>query len=182
MTDALLTLFVVAAMFVMPADPHWERRRTVILFGAFSGAAVMTKSAAGLLPLLIVAVYWIFAGSKERPPWSKVLVAFAVAAMVAAPWHVYQFVVHRDWFVAEYVRFQLLGSGVTAPSRYTGDTNLWFYFRTLLGTDPILLALWATSVPWIVIAWKRREARLLAAWFLTAAHVCWCLEHAPPII
>jgi hypothetical protein len=169
MTDALLTLFVVAAMFVMVLDPHWERRRTVVLFGVLSGAAVMTKSAAGLLPLLIVAVYWIFAGSKERPPWRKVLVAFAVAAIVAAPWHVYQFVVHRDWFVAEYVRFQLLGSGVTAPSRYTGDTNLWFYFRTLLGTDPILLALWATSVPWIVMGWKRRETRLLAAWFLTAA-------------
>jgi Dolichyl-phosphate-mannose-protein mannosyltransferase len=168
MTDALLTLFVVAAMFVMMLDPHWERRRTVVLFAVLSGAAVMTKSAAGLLPLLIVAVYWIFAGSRERPPWRKVLVAFAIAAIVAAPWHVYQFVVHRDWFVAEYVQFQLLGSGVTAPSRYTGDTNLWFYFRTLLGTDPILLALWATSVPWIVMGWKRRETRLLAAWLLTA--------------
>jgi hypothetical protein len=169
MTDALLTLFVVAAMFVMVLDPHWELRRTVALFGVLSGGAVMTKSAAGLLPLLIVAVYWVFAGWKERPPWRKVLMAFAVAAIVAAPWHVYQFVVHRDWFVAEYVRFQLLGSGITAPSRYTGDTNLWFYFRTLLGTDPILLALWATSVPWIVMGWKRRETRLLAAWFLTTA-------------
>jgi hypothetical protein len=169
MTDALLTLFVLAAMFVMLLDPHWERSRTVVLFGALSGAAVMTKSAAGLLPLLIVAVYWILAGSKERPPWKKVLLAFAVAAIVAAPWHVYQFVAHRDWFVAEYVRFQLLGSGVTAPSRYTGDTNLWFYFRTLLRTDPILLALWATSVPWIVMGWKRRETRLLGAWFLTEA-------------
>ena len=67
------------------------------------------------------------------------LVAFAVAVLVAAPWHIYQFVVHRDWFIAEYVRFQLLGSGITAPSRYTGDTNFWFYLRTLLRTDPILL-------------------------------------------
>jgi hypothetical protein len=169
MTDALLTLFVVAAMFVVAADPRWERRSTAILFGALSGAAVMTKSAAGLLPLLILAVYWMFAGSKRRPPLRRVLAAFAVAMLVAAPWHVYEFVVHQNWFVAEYVRFQLLGSGVTAPSRYTGDTNLWFYFKTLLRTDPILLLLWATSVPWIVIGWKRsHQARLLAAWFLTA--------------
>jgi len=172
MTDALLTLFVVAAMFVIVTDPRWERRWTAIAFGALSGAAVMTKSAAGLLPLLILAVYWILAGAKERPPWRRVGLAFVVAAIVAAPWHIYEFVVHRDWFLAEYVRFQLLGSGVTAPSRYTGDTNFWFYFRTLLRTDPLLLALWFTGLPWMVIAWRRSDkapARLLAAWFLIAA-------------
>jgi 4-amino-4-deoxy-L-arabinose transferase-like glycosyltransferase len=172
MTDALLTLFVVAAMFVMAADPGWERRWTAIAFGAFSGAAVMTKSAAGLLPLLILVVYWILAGSKERPPLRKVLLAFVAAAIVAAPWHIYQFVVHRDWFIAEYVKFQLLGSGVTAPSRYTSDTNFWFYFRTLLHTDPVLLLLWITSIPWIAIGWKRAnqtQARLLTAWIFTSA-------------
>ena len=169
MTDGLLTLFVVAAMFVLATDPHCERRWTAIAFGALSGAAVMTKSAAGLLPLLILMVYWAFAGAKERPPLRKVLAAFAVAAIVAAPWHIYEFVVHRDWFIAEYIRFQLLGSGVTAPSRYTSDTNFWFYLRTLLRTDPLLLVLWMTSIPWVVIAWKRsNQARLLAAWFITS--------------
>jgi Dolichyl-phosphate-mannose-protein mannosyltransferase len=172
MTDALLTLFVVAAMILVAADPLWEGRATAILFGALCGAAVMTKSAAGLLPLLMTAVYWALAGSKERPPLRKVLAAFAVAALVAAPWHIYQFVVHEDWFVAEYVRFQLLGSGLTAPSRYTGDSNFWFYLKTLFHTDPILLGLWATSVPWVVMAWRREDklqARLLATWFLVSA-------------
>jgi len=171
MTDVLLTAFIVAAMFVIAADPRWERLWTAISFGALSGAAVMTKSAAGLLPLLILAVYWVFAGATQRPPFRKMLVAFAVAAIVPAPWHIYEFVVHKEWFVAEYVRFQLLGSGVTAPSRYTSDTNFWFYFRTLLRTDPILLGLWLTALPWIVILWKRSDraqARLLAAWFLTS--------------
>ena len=172
MTDTLLTLFLVAAMCVIAADPVFQRRWTAIAFGALSGAAVMTKSAAGLLPLLILAVYWILAERKERPPLRSVALAFVVAAIVATPWHVYQFVVHRDWFLAEYVRFQLLGSGVTAPSRYTQDTNFWFYFRTLLRTDPILLVLWLTSLPWTVLAWRRSnqlQARLLAAWFLIAA-------------
>jgi hypothetical protein len=170
MTDGLLTLFVLAAMPVIAADPPWKRRWTAIAFGAFSGAAMMTKSAAGLFPLLILLVYWAVAEEKERPPMRKVWVALAMAAILAAPWHIYQFVVHRDWFVAEYVRFQLLGSGVTSPSRYTGDTNAWFYFRALLRTDPILLALWVTSIPWIAIAWKRSaQARLLLAWLLTTA-------------
>ncbi|HTB20630.1 MAG TPA: glycosyltransferase family 39 protein [Bryobacteraceae bacterium] len=170
MTDALLTLFVVAAMFILASDPHWERRWTAFIFGALSGAAVMTKSAAGLLPLLILVVYWAVGGPKQRPPAGKILLAFAVAVLVAAPWHVYEFVVHRDWFIAEYVRFQLLGSGVTAPSRYTGDTNFWFYLRTLLRTDPILLVLSVTGLPWVAMAWRKSdEARLLAAWFLTSA-------------
>jgi hypothetical protein len=172
MTDALLTLFVVAAMFLIAWDPLWEQRWTAVAFGVLSGFAVMTKSAAGLLPLLILMVYWALAGAKERPPLRRIAAAFGVAAIVAAPWHIYQFVVHRDWFIAEYVRFQLLGSGVTAPSRYTSDTNFWFYFRTLLRTDPVLLVVWLTSIPWIVIAWKgahKVHARLFAAWFLALA-------------
>jgi hypothetical protein len=174
MTDALLTLFVVAAMWVVAMDPHWESWATAIAFGAFSGAAVMTKSAAGLLPLLILTVYWVLAGATERPPLKAICVAFAVAALVAVPWHAYQFIAHKDWFIAEYVRFQLLGSGVTAPSRYTEDSNLWFYVRTLWRTDPILLVVWLTSLPWIGMEWRRSNqapARLLTAWFVTSA-VC----------
>ena len=158
MTDALLTLFVVAAMCAIAADPRWERRGTAIAFGLLSGAAILTKSAAGLLPLLILAAYWILAGRENRPPLRKVLTAFALAALVAAPWHIYEFVVHKDWFTAEYVRFQLLGSGVTAPSRYTGDTNLWFYLGTMLRTDPILLVLSLTGIPWMVIGVETRES------------------------
>ncbi|HTC87535.1 MAG TPA: glycosyltransferase family 39 protein [Bryobacteraceae bacterium] len=170
MTDALLTLFVVAAMFVTQADPRWERRWTAVAFGALSGAAVMTKSAAGLLPLLILVVYCLLAGRKERPPLRSVALAFVVAAIVATPWHLYEFIVHKDWFLAEYVRFQLLGSGVTAPSRYTSETNFGFYLRTLLRTDPILMALWLTGIPWVVMAWKQKvHTRLFAAWFLVSA-------------
>jgi hypothetical protein len=163
MTDALLTLFVVASMFVTIRDPHWERQITPIVFGALSGAAILTKSAAGLLPLLIIAVYCVL----ERLPLLRVLAAFGIAVLVAAPWHIYELLVHKDWFIAEYIQFQLLGSGITAPSRYTGDTNLWFYLRTLALTSPILLALWATSIPWVVKRFK--DARLLAAWFVTTA-------------
>lgn len=174
MTDVPLTLFVLAAMFLLAFDPRWERRATAISFGVFSGAAVMTKSAAGLLPLLILAVYWLLAGSKNGPPARKLLLALGITALVAAPWHVYELLVHRDWFMAEYVRFQLLGSGFTAPSRYNEDSNYWFYLKTLLRTDPVLVGLWLTSLPWLVMAWRKPEktqARLLTAWFLVSALV-----------
>lgn len=172
MTDTLLAFFVMAAMFLIIADPRWEGRATAAAFGVLLGAAIMTKSAAGLIPLFIFAVYWIFAGVYERPSLRKVLVALAAVALVAAPWHLYELLAHRDWFVAEYVRFQLLGSGLTAPSRYNGDSNFWFYLKTLLDTDPILVALSLTSLPWLVINWNRADrvpARLLAAWLVSAA-------------
>lgn len=171
MTDALLTLCIVGAMFLIAVDPRWERHPTWIGFGLLSGAAIMTKSAAGLLPLLILAVYFAFAGCKERPRLRRILPALAVAVIAAAPWHIYQLLAHKDWFIAEYVRFQLLGSGLTAPSRYTQDTNFWFYLRTMLRTDPVLLVLAITGIPWLVITWRRGnrvEARLLAAWAVTA--------------
>jgi hypothetical protein len=175
MTDTLLALFVLAAIFLVVSDPRWERKLSSIAFGALAGAAIMTKSAAGLLPLLMLAVYWALAGAPDRPPVRKVLLSLAVAVLVAAPWHLYEFLAHRDWFVAEYVRFQLLGSGLTAPSRYNGDNNFWFYLKTLLRTDALLLALSLASVPWLVLAWKRSnrvQARLLAAWIVIA---CLCL-------
>lgn len=174
MTDTLLALFVLAGLLLIVSDPRWERRTPAVAFGVLSGAAIMTKSAAGLLPLLMLCVYWVFAG-RERPPVRKVLAAIAVAALVGAPWHVYEFLVHRDWFVAEYIRFQLLGSGLTAPSRYNGDSNFWFYLQTLLRTDPLLLALSLTSLPWLALAWKGAktrangvQARVLGAWIVTA--------------
>lgn len=175
MADALLTLCIVAAMFLIAIDARWERRLTWVGFGLLSGAAIMTKSAAGLLPLLILGVYWLIAGSKERPQLRRILPALVIAVIVAAPWHIYQVLAHKDWFLAEYVRFQLLGSGLTAPSRYTEDTNFWFYLRTLLRTDPVVLVLSATSIPWVGMALKsgaergtRVEARLMAAWAITA--------------
>jgi len=45
---------------------------------------VMTKSAAGLLPLLILAVYWMLAGARERPPLAKMLVALVMLGWIAS--------------------------------------------------------------------------------------------------
>ena len=120
MTDGLLTLFVVAAMFVLAADPRWERRWTAIAFGALSGAAVMTKSAAGLLPLLILAgLLGILRRARNGRRCERFWWRSRWRRSSPRPGTSTNLSVHRDWFIAEYVRFQLLGSGVTAPSRYT---------------------------------------------------------------
>jgi 4-amino-4-deoxy-L-arabinose transferase-like glycosyltransferase len=168
MTDAVLMLLVTSAMFTVALDPGFERAVTAIGFGALSGAAILTKSAAGFVPLLILMLYFFLLRAEVRPAVNRIVLAISVAVLVAAPWHLYQWLVHRDWFVAEYVRFQLLGSGISAPSRYTGQTNLSFYAQRLIVLDPLLLLLWCVAVGWVAVAWKRPseeyQTRLLTAW------------------
>jgi Dolichyl-phosphate-mannose-protein mannosyltransferase len=164
MTDMLLALLITSAMFVLSLDPALARIRSAVFFGLLSGAAILTKSAAGFVPLLILIAYCLVVGAKDRPSVQGVLIAIATAVVVAAPWHAYQFLVHRDWFVAEYIRFQLLGSGISAPSRYTGESNLSFYAWRLIVLAPFLLFLCVAAAAF----WKRHaeetEARLIAVW------------------
>jgi 4-amino-4-deoxy-L-arabinose transferase-like glycosyltransferase len=171
MTDILLTLLITSAVFVLSLDPRFARIQTATLFGLLCGAAILTKSAAGAMPLLILIAYCFVAGNGDRPSAGRVVIALGAAAAVAAPWHVYQFVVHRDWFMSEYVRFQLLGSGISAPSRYTNDSNLSFYAWRLVALSPLLLSMCAVSA----VFWKRyadeSQARLIAVWCV-AGVVC----------
>src|SRR5579883_561815 len=171
MTDILLTLLVTAAIFVLARDPRLERWRSVVFFGLSTGAAIMTKSAAGILPLLVFLIYFLLRPD-ARPQLQRLIAAAAIAALVAAPWHLYQLLVHRDWFLAEYVRFQLIGTGITAPSRYSSDSGVAFYLRTLFEMDPLLFLLACLAVPGLVAAWNRQrketDARLLTAWSIGA--------------
>jgi len=164
MTDILLALLITSAMFVLSGDPGLTRIRSAVFFGLLAGAAILTKSAAGFVPLLILIAYCFVVGAKDRPTVQRVLIVVAAAVAIAAPWHAYQFLVHREWFVAEYIRFQLLGSGISAPSRYTGESNLSFYAWRLIALAPLLLILCASAAAF----WKRHaeeaEARLIAVW------------------
>ena len=168
MTDIILTALVTAAMFSIALDPSLKRAASAVVLGVLCGAAILTKSAAGLLPLLILIIYFFLTRAELRPAANRVLLAGGAAALIAAPWHLYQWLAHRDWFMAEYIRFQLLGSGITAPSRYSGESNLSFYAQRLLSMDPLLVVLWALALWGVASAWKRvseeSEVRLLAAW------------------
>jgi hypothetical protein len=167
-TDILLTVLLVAALFVLSRDPRFELRWSPVWFGLLSGTAIMTKSAAGVLPLLVLCGYWLLAGKASRPALARVAIACAVAAAVAAPWHLYQFIAHRQWFLSEYLGVQLFQVGLSEPST-RGQTVPFYYLRAMLKTDPLLLLLSLTALPGLVAAWRREEraqARLLGVWIL----------------
>lgn len=117
--DDLLTLFYCLAVLCLQRDPRLERRWSAVGFGAAVGLAVLTKWFAGFLPVLLL--LW------ARPTWRKVFAAAGVAAIIAMPWHVYQLIVNREWFLAEYLGVELLTFAFDAPVQATPGSVWSFY-------------------------------------------------------
>jgi 4-amino-4-deoxy-L-arabinose transferase-like glycosyltransferase len=130
LTDALLTFEIVAAMFILSRHAGLRTRTALWSFGFACGAAIMTKGIAGILPLLVL----VFIAPSRLPP------AIGVAALFAAPWHIYQLVEHPHWFWAEYFRSEIFSWGLASPEQTTNEGHLAFYSKRLLLLDPILLA------------------------------------------
>ncbi len=162
MTDMLLALWLVTAMCVLARDPALGRASSLWIFAVCSGAAIMTKGAAGLLPLIALAIHTALAPRDSRPKPARLVAVCAAAAAVALPWHLYQLAVHPRWFVAEYVLTQHLAVGVTAPPQYSNENHLVFYARRLFLTDPVLSVAVALSVAPLLLKWRQRSVPL--AW------------------
>ena len=138
-TDMLAGSCSALALVALSIDPALERRATAVWFGVFSGAAVLAKSLAGLLPMAALVLFLAVSHSKLKPIR---LVEIALAAVVvAAPWHVYQALVHPQWFWAEAIQFQLLGVGLKGMPTGDFSHSSFFYFQRLWQMDPVLAAL-----------------------------------------
>ncbi len=157
LTDALLTFEMTLAMFALARDPQLVSRIGLWICGCASGAAVMTKGLAGLLPLLTLALFCLL--SRERPGWARLAQAAAITAAVALPWHLWQLYQHPRWFWAEYVLTEHLAWGLGPPSQQTEEMHALYYLKRLVAVDPVLLA-------WALVGIARVRPRLLIAWIV----------------
>ena len=114
MTDGLLAAFYTAAMFCLFSDPWLESKSALWGFAGSVAAAILTKSVAGVLPLGVLALYWLAGPRRQRPSFSRACLAAGLALALAAPWFAYQLCVHGRWFWAERVG---VGSWDSAPAR-----------------------------------------------------------------
>lgn len=136
LTDALLTFEIVVAIYALARDPRLESGSYAALFGCASGAAIMTKSTAGLFPLLILTAF--FAISRDRPSIPRLLRVVAITAAVALPWHLWQLAVHPRWFWNEYILTEQLSWGLGATIQSTQESHAGYYLKRLLLLDPVL--------------------------------------------
>jgi hypothetical protein len=162
MTDMLLTLWLVVAMFVLTRDPALRRRRSFWAFSACCGAAILTKAAAGALPVIALLIYVVIAPRTVRPSWKRVGAVLAAAMAFALPWHLYQLAVHGRWFVAEYIWTAHIMVGVAAPPQYSNENHLMFYARRMFLMDPVLSLCTAAAAALMIRNWRRGRGSLSA--------------------
>lgn len=168
-TDMLLAVAMTSALFAVARDPLLSRRGTIVIAGVAIAAAVMAKNIAGFLPIAILLVFYGI--SRRTPPWSGLLKICVLAAILAAPWHVYQLIAHPRWFWADYVQVQLLQYGMHPPVASGSGGPAWFYLKRLFLTDPLLCLLAVIALPSLIRSARngKNEAALLTAWLLVTA-------------
>lgn len=153
--------------FILAAALAWERAhrrpRWVYVFGAFVGAALMTKQVIGGLPLAFP-VADALSRDKDRIPFRRAARGLVAAAIVWLPWHVWQLVVHGRAFLAAYVGHNVLAraqTGILHTTRWT------FYARELWRSEGPFALLMAAGVMLAAVQAVRRRARadlLIAMW------------------
>jgi hypothetical protein len=177
LTDGLLVAFYTAAMYCLFADPWLESPVAFWGYAASVAAAILTKSVAGVLPLGILAVYWLAAPRKQRPTFLRMCAAGMAALALAAPWFVYQMAVHQRWFWTEHIAVEILGYGGGTPPQTSQENQALFYLMRMLRIDPVLTALALVALPAFAADLKRRSAPavLLLSWMgvLLAAVFFW---------
>ena len=168
MTDALLAAFYTLALYAVFADPWLESRAALWSFAGAVAAAILTKSVAGVLPLVSVGLYWLVAPRRYRPTFARLCLGTALALALAAPWFGYQLVAHRRWFWTEQVLVEILGYGAAAPPQTSQENQAAFYALRMGALDPVLLALSIMALPGLLRELRRRApgATLLACWLV----------------
>lgn len=165
--DALLTFLFTAAAWTLRRDPSLTKIQSRVLFGFWVAAGIMTKSVAGVLPLLMLGVFWLVARSEHRPPVAALGQVLGVSVLLAAPWHLYQLFQHPHWFWAEYIIDEHFRSALAPLSQTSQEGHVAFYLRRWVATDPVLLLLLLAAIPHAARELKRRtspEWIILLSW------------------
>jgi hypothetical protein len=166
MTDGLLVAFYIAAMYCLFSDPWLESKPALWGFAGAVAGAILTKSVAGVLPLGALGLYWLAAPRNQRPAFARVCLAAGLALALAAPWFVYQAVVHSRWFWAEHINLEILAFGAGAPPQTSRENQALFYLLRMPVVDPVLTAIAIVALPgfWGELRKRSGPAVLLLCW------------------
>ncbi|HYL39008.1 MAG TPA: phospholipid carrier-dependent glycosyltransferase [Bryobacteraceae bacterium] len=165
-TDTLLAFWTVAALLCLQRDPRLDAARPRWGFIACTAAAILTKSFAGVIPIIVLAAFSLVSTSERRPALGRMVQAIAWIALLIAPWHLYQMAIHRAAFWDDYVSFDLIRFQFNPPVPRSPESTVWFYLKRLFLTDPFLCVVAALGLPALFIQAKKRQpnALLVSCW------------------
>ncbi len=140
-TDPLLVMFSTLALFAVTRSRH--HRRWLIVAGAAIGFAILSKGAAGLIPLIVVALAVAMIGEFSGIGVGGFAVIVAAALVISAPWYLYE-TLHNPLFWKTFVghetlhRFATHLEDQTKPAAYT----LLVFMKETYWLLPISIPLW----------------------------------------
>lgn len=149
--DGILGFWLVLSLYWFWRSFH--RPKFLIWAAAATGLAVMTKSAAGGIPLVVVASAMLW---QRRWPYGRreVLAAAAVFLAVVGPWHLFQTAIHGRAFWDEYLGFHVL-ERLTERITETSELHGPFWYLGIVLRDMFPWALFWPAA--LTVLWRRRS-------------------------
>jgi len=168
-TDAPLIFFSALAIFALGrARSH---RRWTLAIGMACGLALLSKGAAGLIPLSVAMIAVIVLPAFSEVGIAGAMTIVAASAIVAAPWFVYQLIHNGPVFWTTYVKHETLMR--IAKHLEDQQATAGFTMRTFLSEVSFL---WPLLIPLAGLAlaamrgfgWQmlRRIPASVAVWFM----------------
>lgn len=147
-TDTMLTLCIMLAIYAYLRSADDER--FWLLASASCATALMVKGAAGLIapPVILIATIIdrrFFSTLRSRWLW----LGIAVAALIAAPWHLMMYWQHGNAFVSGYLSRHVINRATTNINQFNRDYG--FYFSVLKN----FFSPWAFILPFALIFARR---------------------------
>jgi 4-amino-4-deoxy-L-arabinose transferase-like glycosyltransferase len=161
--DILLTFFISLSLYLFYL--YLQNRKAIYLISiAFStGAAVLIKSAVGLLPLAVILLYLLFTKSIRQHLNKDSLYALLVFVFVTAPWFVLRFLRGSD-FIVKMITVDILARSTTNKGCSLSSMQYLYYLITLNSHFGIaLLILVAAGFMYLIYLIRKNKAFVLFA-------------------
>ncbi|MBI4092297.1 MAG: glycosyltransferase family 39 protein [Candidatus Kerfeldbacteria bacterium] len=162
-TDGLLLLFFVVSLYAYWKS--WDDKRWWFLVGAAVGLAIMTKSLAGALPAIIMAIDITWRKGWSTLDWKTIFKAVGLAAVIAVPWHLSQLFINGKSFWNGYFGFNVFER--SSEVLYANQVPWYWYAKVMaMRTFPWGPAVVAGGILALRRAWWQSSDldRLLLIW------------------
>ena len=158
--ESLVALCILVACWALLACR--DNGRWLLLAGAATGAAVLSKGAMGLLPLLLAPLFLLIdEQARSRVRLRHVAAALALAAAIALPWFVAVVMQHGDVYLQTAFGEQVIDR-IAQPLFTEKDLGPLFYLHRISVYYPFTWSLLApialVYLPWR--AWRERRSDL----------------------
>ena len=153
MAEIPLTFFTALALLAFISAQ--EKERKYLWFGLFTGLAVLSKSALGIIPLIIAGIYLIAKG-RARKLFNKYFIgAVAITLLTVSIWYIPALLSYGQRFIDSHIGAYLANHTFTGHHASMGIWGLFYYILWLPVQYLPWILLLLPSLYWTIREWKK---------------------------